>query len=84
MIYEDCRYDARKSHELVNMKIHVNLNEFVHHIHIVMVLFSFSVSNVYVAYNKYRPCADLEGGGGPDAPWNLQSLISPILLEMKK
>ena len=30
-------------------------------------------------------CADLEGnGGGPDPPWNLQSLISPILLEMKK
>ena len=29
--------------------------------------------------------ADLEGGGGgPDPPWNLQSLISPILLEMKK
>ena len=26
------------------------------------------------------------GGGGPDPPppWNLQSLISPILLEMKK
>ena len=23
-------------------------------------------------------------GGGPDSPWNLQSLISPILLEMKK
>ena len=32
------------------------------------------------------PCADLEGGGvgGPDPPWNLQSLISRILLEMKK
>ena len=32
------------------------------------------------------PCADLEGGGrgGPDPPWNLQSLTSPILLEMKK
>ena len=24
------------------------------------------------------------GGGGPDPPWNLQSLISPILLAMKK
>ena len=24
------------------------------------------------------------GEGGPDPPWNLQSLISPILLEMKK
>ena len=24
------------------------------------------------------------GGGGPDPPWNLQSLISQILLEMKK
>ena len=24
------------------------------------------------------------GGGGPVLPWNLQSLISPILLEMKK
>ena len=24
------------------------------------------------------------GVGGPDPPWNLQSLISPILLEMKK
>ena len=32
-----------------------------------------------------RACADLEGGsGGPDPPWNLQSLISPILLKMKK
>ena len=32
-------------------------------------------------------CADLEGGGGgmgSGPPWNLQSLISPILLEMKK
>ena len=32
-------------------------------------------------------CADLEGGlggSGPPPPWNLQSLISPILLEMKK
>ena len=29
--------------------------------------------------------ADLEAGsGGPDPPWNLQSLISPILLSMKK
>ena len=24
------------------------------------------------------------GGGGPDPPWNLQTLISPILLEIKK
>ena len=24
------------------------------------------------------------GGSGPPPPWNLQSLISPILLEMKK
>ena len=33
----------------------------------------------------YPTCADLEGGSGdPDPPWNLQSLISPILLEMKK
>ena len=24
-------------------------------------------------------CADLEGGGGHQTPWNLQSLISPIL-----
>ena len=24
------------------------------------------------------------GRGGPDPPWNLQSLISPILMEMKK
>ena len=24
------------------------------------------------------------GGGGPDPLWNLQSLISPLLLEMKK
>ena len=32
----------------------------------------------------HNSCADLEGGrGGPDPPWNLQSLISPILLEMK-
>ena len=30
-------------------------------------------------------CADLKGGGSrPPPPWNLQSLISPILLEMKK
>ena len=30
-------------------------------------------------------CADLEGGqGGPDPPWNLQSLTLPILLEVKK
>ena len=27
MIYEDCRYDATKSRELVNMKIHVSLDE---------------------------------------------------------
>ena len=32
-----------------------------------------------------RTCADLEGGCGVrTSPWNLQSLISPILLEMKK
>ena len=32
-----------------------------------------------------KPCADLEeGSGGSGPPWNLQSLISPILLEMKK
>ena len=31
-------------------------------------------------YNvREMACADLEGGqGGPDSPWNLQSLISPI------
>ena len=35
--------------------------------------------------NTCEPCADLEGGGGLDPPpRNLQSLISPILLEMKK
>ena len=28
--------------------------------------------------------ADLEGGGGPEPPWNLQSFLSPILLEMKQ
>ena len=28
MIYEDCRYDARKSRESVNIKIHVSLDEF--------------------------------------------------------
>ena len=34
---------------------------------------------------RHWACADLEGGsGGPNPPWNLQSLISPILLEMKK
>ena len=38
-------------------------------------------------YKYLSPCADLEGGrggGGPAPPWNLQSLISPISLEMKK
>ena len=34
---------------------------------------------------SFNPCADLEGGsGGSGPPWNLQSLISPILLAMKK
>ena len=37
---------------------------------------------------RHMSCADREGGGvgrgGPDPPWNLQRLISPILLEMKK
>ena len=28
MIFEDCRYDARKSRELVNMKILVSLDKF--------------------------------------------------------
>ena len=41
----------------------------------------------YIRLAYCHACADLEGrsgGGGPDPSWNLQSLISPILLEMKK
>ena len=47
---------------------------------------------LFATSQKPKPCsmscADVEGGGwgrgGVRFPWNLQSLISQILLEMKK
>ena len=44
-------------------------------------------TNIQFFYYCYLTCADLEGvgvGGSDPPPWNLQSLISPVLPEMKK
>ena len=41
MIYEDCRYDARESRELVNMKTHVRIDE---------VCLSYTCSDVFIQF----------------------------------
>ena len=45
MIYEDCHNDAGKSRELVNMKIHVSLDE---------ICLSYTCSDVFIQFPSHQ------------------------------
>ena len=47
---------------------------------------SSAYCEAFVMLNSFKYHARIQRGGrgGPEPPWNLQSLISPILLEIKK
>ena len=61
------------------MKIPKTVPLFIYFFACQSIFFLLLAFKVRISVNNIYSCADLEGGpGGPDPPWNLQSLISLI------